>query len=152
MDEFENWLENQDETVKMLIQERFTRLENTVKATRQERDTLSRELKELSKRVEADSEAGRKLSEIQKQLEEAEKKVHFYQEVHKQGVSNSTAAYALVTAFNLWDESGNPDWKKLREIAPELFKTALSSNAGSGTSSRLTEDANQAIRQALKHK
>jgi exonuclease VII large subunit len=150
MDEFDNWFEAQDETVKSLIQERFSRLENTVKATRQERDTLSRELKELSKKM--DSESQQKLSELQAQLEATERKAIFFQEAYKQGVSNTHAAYSIFTAENLWDESGKPDWKRLREIAPEFFKSGLSTNAGSGTAVKVMEDANQAIRQALKRK
>lgn len=150
-DAFDKWLETQTEEVKTLIAERFSSLENTVKATREERDTFKGELKELAKKVTDDSEAGIKISELSKKLEVSERKANFIEQAVKQGVIRPTAAYAIASTENLYDDKGNPDWNKLKESVPELFKVAnTSNNAGSGTNKAALphRNVNEAFREA----
>lgn len=148
--DFEEWLNGQSEEVKNLVTQRFEALENTVKAVRGERDNLNHELKELSKKIEADSEAGKQLGELTTRLEAAERKANFIDSASKQGVIRPSAAYAIATSENLFTEKGDPDWNKIKESVPELFRvTNTNTNAGSGTQSALPKvDPNQIIRDA----
>lgn len=148
--EYETWLETQPENVKTLLAQRFEALENTVKATRQERDTLNGELKELGKKLEKGSEAETRLSELTSRLSQAEKKATFLELAWKEGCVRPSAAYALATSENLFKEDGLPDWSKLRESVPELFRvTNTNTNAGSGTNKPVaTQSPNDVIRAA----
>mgnify|MGYP002074627815 FL=1 len=153
-DEFEKWLANQSQEVRDLIAERFSALENTVKATRSERDTFKKELKEISAKVEVNSEAGKQLEELQRKLSVTEKKASFIEEAVKQGATRPSIAYAILNSENLYDAEGNPDWKKLKEAVPELFKVQnTKNNAGAGTNTVPTDnDPNIAIRNAAHNK
>lgn len=150
-DKFESWLENQPDEVKELLKERFESLENTVKATRGERDNLNKELKELAKKVTEDSEAGKQLSDLRARLDASEKKSNFIEQALKQGATKPSAIYAVANAESLFTEDGNPDWNKIKETIPEFFKvTNTSNNAGSGTNKNALpkHNVNDAIREA----
>ena len=134
---FETFLASQPEEVQRLYQEHSTGLLNTVKATRQERDDLSKQIKELLPKVEKGSATEAALNEMQLRLEAAEGKAKFLEEAVRPGVDcrNPKAAYALAVASELFDRRGNPDWTALKAEAPELFgKITAPANAGSGTS------------------
>lgn len=155
---YEKWLETQGEEIRKGIEAHFNGLMNTVKATREERDALSKELKKLAKEVDENSEAGKQLGELRSKLDLAERKSNFIEQAVKQGVKRPTAAYAIANTENLYLEDGNPDWTKIKESVPELFSvTNTSTNAGAGTNqnalpnkndvnSRIREAANKQIR------
>jgi hypothetical protein len=133
---FDDWLKAQPEQVQSAYTAHVTGLQNTVKATRQERDDLSRQIKELSGKVEKGSDAERALTEISTKLEAAERKASFVEEAIRPeiGCANPKAAYALAIADNLFNRSGAPDWNAIKEAAPQLFqKPTARGNAGSGT-------------------
>ena len=46
---FDDWIATQEEPVKAAVTARFQALENTVKATRDERDAMTKQLRDLSK-------------------------------------------------------------------------------------------------------
>lgn len=133
---FDTWLGSQDETVKGLIGERFKALENTVSATRGERDTLAKEIKGLAKTQAEGSEARKSLDEISAKLEQTERRADFIEEAIKPDIQcrNPRAAWLLAQADSLFDSKGRPDWGALKREAPELFgPVAGEANAGTGT-------------------
>ncbi len=150
--EFEKWLDAQSVEVKNLIQERFTALENTVKAVRNERDTFNAELKKLGEKLEKGSEAETKLLEMTSKLSSLEKKTNFFEKATSEGCIRPNVAFSLASTENLFKDDGNPDWKRIKENAPELFKVMNTKNdAGSGTHNVAPlNDANQALRDAAK--
>lgn len=114
---------------------RFQRLESTVKATREERDSLADQLRGLSKKAAAGSELQKQLDELAGKYDEASRRADFLEEAPGQQCRNAKAAYALMIAGNLTTRSGKPDWKAIKEAAPELFGAVQQprGNAGSGT-------------------
>jgi hypothetical protein len=133
---FETWLDGQDETVKGLVAKRFETLENTVRATREERDTFSKQIKTLAKQQAEGSEAKKQLEELGAQLEKTERRAAFLEEAMKTEIQcrNPRAAYLLAEAENLYDKKGLPDWAAIKREAPELFGTpTANANAGRGT-------------------
>jgi hypothetical protein len=148
--EFDKWLEKQDESVKALIADRFTALENTVRATREERDSFSIQLKEVGSKLEKGSEAELKIAELNNKLTQATKKATFLEMAQTAGCLRPNAAFAIATAENLFNEQGEPDFKKLKESTPELFKVAnMKTNAGAGTQTAIsTDNPNDAFRAA----
>jgi hypothetical protein len=148
--DFEKWLESQTPEVKTLIQERFSVLERTISATREERDSYSKDLKDLAKKVEKGSEAETKIAELSDKLVKTERKYTFLEKATAEGCVRPSVAFAVASHENLWDNQGEPDWKRIKESAPELFKVSnLKSNAGAGTKTVVAdEDPNTAIRAA----
>jgi hypothetical protein len=133
---FEAWVEKQPETVKKLYDTHITGLKNTVKATREERDGLSNQLKELLPKAEKGSELEKSLLDLQSKLNASDKRANFAEEATKPeiGCSNPKAAFALANAEDLFDKRGNPDWDAIKKMAPELFGKFLpDGNAGSGS-------------------
>ncbi len=153
MPKYEDWFGEQTEEVKAMIEEHYKNLLNSVKATRDERDALSIELKKLAKEVDGNSEAGKQLGELRAKLEASERKSNFIDEAVKQGVIRPQAAFAIANTENLYTEDGKPDWEKIRDSVPELFKVSnTNNNAGSGTSNALPKNnPNQIIRDAAKN-
>lgn len=150
---FDAWLETQPEDVKSLLTERFTALENTVKATREERDNLSSELKQMAKHVDANSDAGKQLAEAISRAETSERKSSVLEDAVRVGVKNPLTVYAVAITENLFTEDGKPDWEQIKLKAPELFTaSSINSDAGSGTNQKPEKSFNAEIRKALRNK
>jgi hypothetical protein len=147
---FETFLGEQSEEVRALYETHLSGMLNTIKATRQERDNFSHELKELSKRAVKGSETDIVISDLTEKLAKSERKSTFLTKASEAGCLRPSAAYALASSENLFTEEGEPDWKKIKENVPELFKiTNTNTNAGSGTSTAArVVDPNAIIREA----
>jgi len=133
---FDEWIGKQTDDVKNMYQTHVTGLQNTVKATRDERDALSKQIKDLLPKAEKGSELEKSLTEFGAKLEAAERRATFAEEAGKPeiGCLNTKAAYALAVADNLFDRHGNPDWKAIKEALPEVFgKPHANGHAGAGT-------------------
>ena len=138
---FDEWIQAQDEPIKQAFEAHTTGLKNTVHATRQERDALAKEIKELSKKAEVDSDMQKSLNELSSKLEITEKRATFAEEAVKPeiGCTNPKAAWLVAVAQDAFDRKGNPDWNAIKNEAPELFgKPAAKGNAGAGTGSTQT--------------
>lgn len=134
--DFDEWINGQDEAIKGLISTRFQNLENTVKATRGERDGLAADIKKLAKDQKEGSEAKAALEKISAQLEATERRAAFLEEALNPAVQckNARAAWLLADAGNLFTKRGTPDWDAIRAEAPELFGLPTArANAGNGT-------------------
>lgn len=130
------WLNTQPEQVKTLYASHVTGLQNAVRATRQERDELAKQIKDLLPNVEKGSKAEAALMDLQGRLEAAERKNAFLEESAKPeiGCRNPKAAYALAMADGLFTRNGSPDWTAIKAAAPELFGApSVNANAGVGT-------------------
>jgi hypothetical protein len=133
---FESWLETQDEQVKGLYEQHTSGLKNAVKATRDERDALAREIKDLMPKAEKGSELEQKLTLTLERLEQAEKRSLFLESAAAPeiGCSNPKAAWLIAQADELFDRRGNPDWAAIKAAAPELFgKRVVQAHGGAGT-------------------
>lgn len=152
----ESWdayLEKQDEKVKALYQAHSDKLLNTVRATREERDDLAKQIKTLAKAQAEGSEAKKQLEEMSAQLEKTERRAAFLEEAMKPELQcrNPKAAWLLAEAGNLFDRKGNVDFAALRVEAPELFGLPTArANAGNNTQSppNPTQGMNEFIRRS----
>jgi len=133
---FESWITSQPEEIKALVNGRFTALENTVAATRTERDTLKTQVKNLAKTQAEGSEARKALDEISVKLEQSDRRADFLEAAIDPVVQcrNPRAAWVIAQAKNAFDASGKPDWAVIKAEAPELFGVAIgNANPGAGT-------------------
>ena len=148
--DFDAWLESQDEGVKTLISERFSKLENTIRATRKERDDFSVELKSISKKITQDTEAKTQIDELTNRLTKAEKKSQFIEKAITNGCKRPSAAYLIAETDKLYTEDGEPDWERIRTEIPELFSVVnTNNNAGNGANQRPVVNENKAFKDAL---
>lgn len=129
--------EDQRATVQGLYTAQNQALLNTVKATREERDTMASDLREAAKKAEKGSKAETDLLEQANKLDEANKRADFFAEATSKQCKNPKAAWALAKSDNLFTRSGLPDWAALQTSAPELFgpvvKPKGKGGAGAGT-------------------
>lgn len=143
---WETYLDAQPEMIKTLYTQHIAGLQNAVRATRDERDALAKQIKELLPKAEKGSEMERSLNEFSGKLEAAERRAIFAEEAARPeiGCTNPRLAWTLAQADNLFDRKGMPDWNAIKNAAPELFrKPAAAGNAGAGTgttSAALTMD------------
>lgn len=149
---WEDALKNLPEPVRALYDQHVTGLRNTVQATRQERDDLAKQIRDLSAKVEKGSELERSLNDFSARLEAAERKATFLEDATRPeiGCRNPKAAYALATAEGLFDRRGHPDWEAIKTAAPELFGApSTQGNAGAGTGNQSSKTTmNDFIRRA----
>lgn len=138
-DTLEAWIDAMPEAQKavgsQLMQARFEKLENTVRDTRDERDRLSGQLRDLAKKAAKDPDLQKQLDELAGKYDEAARRADFLEEAPAQQCRNPKVAYALMVSSNLVTRAGKPDWKAIKEAAPELFGPVVQprGNAGSGT-------------------
>ena len=125
-------------------------LQSALKAERQQRQDLAKQLREASGQLEAGSKARTDLEALQVQFEDAQRRADFATEAGSHSVTNVKLAYLAAQEFDLFDRRGNVDFAKLKEQAPELFTQPAPArgNAGSGTSAPPTpgQDMNAYIR------
>lgn len=148
---FDAWLEKQDNKVKELYKSHTHGLTSALEKEREEKKTLSTQLKELLPKAEKGSELEKQLSETLGKMEAAERRAIFAEEAIKPeiGCTNAKAAYALALAENLFDSRGNPKWAEIKQTAPELFRKPGSTDGGAGGGKSPTpNDINAAIRRA----
>ena len=148
---FEAILEK-DPKIKELYEQHTASLLNTVKATREERDGLKSQVKDLLAKSEKGSENEKALSETLAKLEATERRATFVEEAVKPGIDcrNPKAAFALAVTIDAFDKRGNPDWALLKKEAPELFgKSSPPAHGGSGADALpQANDINSMIRRA----
>ena len=149
-EDFEAWLEKQDDKVKELYKTHTSGLKSALEKERDEKKMLSGQLKELLPKAEKGSELEIKLSETLTKMEAAEKRASFVEQAIKPeiGCVNVKAAYALALADDLFDKNGKPDWNSIKQTAPELFRKAGSTDGGAGGDTPPVNDINAAIRRA----
>lgn len=133
---FESWLGTQDETVKSLISGHTQGLSNTVKAVRQERDDLAKQIKALSAKVEAGSDTQKELERMTAELEAANRRNDFFEGAAANGCNNFKAAFALASSENLFKKNGSPDWEAIKQEAPQLFEQKKTQPAFSGNGAK----------------
>lgn len=135
---WEAWLDSQPDNVKALYRSHSEGLLNTVKATRDERDTVKKQLKDLAKKAEEGSDLKKQLDGMTAQLEKTEKRAAFLEEAIKPEIQcrNPRAAWIVAEAAELFNKNGSPDWAAIKAEAPELFGApTANANAGAGTQS-----------------
>jgi hypothetical protein len=149
---FEAWMEKQDESTRALYENHINGLKTTVKTTRQERDDLAKQVREILPKAEKGSEFEKNLTETLLKLEATERRATFVEEAVKPGIDcrNPKAAYAYAVTVDAFDKKGNPDWELLKREVPELFgRSSPPAHGGSGTESPpQANDINSMIRRA----
>lgn len=125
---FDAWLASQDDATRSLLDTHTSGLRSALDSERQQRKELAKQLRELTGKLDANSEAGQKLGEISSQLEAAQARADFYEALGP-GCLNPKLAYLAYTT------DGLKSIEQLKAAYPQLFATAKPppTNGGAGT-------------------
>lgn len=154
-EDFEAWLEQQDDQTKELYEEHTSGLKSALDSERETRRALEKQLRDAAEAAEEGSEAREKLEEAAAAAETANAQADFYEDAHAAGVSDLRLAWIVVQQDKtLQDRYGKPDFAKLKEQHPALFadgKKPPPGNAGAGAGTETpADDMNARIRKAAR--
>lgn len=134
---FDKWISAQPETVRKLFDSHVDVLRSTLDTERTNSRNLEKQLRAISKNAGNDTELKKQIDDLADTAKQAESKATFYAEAHEAGVKNLKLAWAAAKEFDTHTRSGDVDFAKLKEAAPELFvstKTPVPpANAGNGS-------------------
>jgi hypothetical protein len=152
---WDEYLTTLDDTAKSLYDTHIAGLTNTVKATREERDTFKARLSEVIQQLD-----GKKPGQVREELEKLETDVaelsrrsQFFEEAASltgpDRCSNVRLAWMTANADSLFKRDGSPDWDAIKEVAPEIFGMKVpNAHSGDGTKKPLADkpDPNAVLR------
>jgi len=149
--DFDTWLQAQPEEVKGLLDSHVKGLKSALTAEREEKRKLSGQLRDAAKGMEEGSEARKAVEKLSGDLDNANRRVEFYEDAIPQGCSNPKLAWLAAVEIAAIDGRGKVNWDALKEQFPELFKRTAPppAHAGAGTGQPAQGfDMNRAIRGA----
>lgn len=147
MPDFDGWISTQNEQVRGLIESHTQSLKGALKAERESAKTMARQLKELSGKLDANSEAAQRIGEMQAAVETAQRQADFYEQATAAGCQNVRLAWLAAQA-------DGADVATVKAQYPELFavaRPATHAGQGAGTlanNGSLSRDMNTIIRRA----
>ena len=110
-------------------------LKSALQEERIGRKGLEKQLRDLSRQAEEGSQIRAQLDRMAEEQATTSAKATFFEQAHQEQVKNLRLAWLAAQDYGLVDaKSGEADFAKLRQQAPELFiaKPMPSANAGNG--------------------
>lgn len=129
---FDGWVKDQPEEIRTLLDGHTKGLKSALDSERENRKGLEKQLRELSKKVEAGSELEKQLSDLADQQSSANRRAEFYEAAHREGVTNLKLAFTVAVQDELFNKKGEIDFPEMRKSYPELFGKAVTANANAG--------------------
>lgn len=132
---FEAWSETLTDEQRGLIETHVKGLKSALESERGSRKDFEKQLRDLAKKAEKDSDAQTSLTQLADQVKSENRRATFYEEAHAAGVRNLKLAYTVATTEELFDKQDKVDFDEMKKAYPELFGPAKEpkANAGSGT-------------------
>jgi hypothetical protein len=118
-----------------VIDSHIVGLKSALKDERDGRKALEKQLRDLSKQAEEGSVLRTQLDKLAEEQSTTSAKAVFFEQAHDAQVRNLRLAWLAAQEYGLVDaKTGEADFAKLRQQAPELFvaKTIPTANAGNG--------------------
>ncbi len=142
---FDAWIASQTDPIQGLITEHTQGLRSALETERQQRKDLTKQIKDLTGKLDANSDAAKQLGELSSNLDTAQKRADFYEAATAAGCIKLKPAYLVAQADNLTID-------QVKNQYPELFVQArpTSTHAGNGTNTSppSTTTMNDFIRRA----
>lgn len=143
--DYESWIAEQPDTVRGMLSERDAPLRNALQQERENAKTLSKQLRELSGKLDANSEAAKQVAELSGRLETEQKRAGFYEQATAAGCRDVRLAWLAASADGLTME-------QVKAQHPDLFAPLrAATNAGNGANAPgggAQRDMNAYIRRA----
>lgn len=123
---FDTWIATQDDAVKTLLEARDAPLRNALQQERENAKGLAKQIRELSGKLDQNSDAAKQLTELSGKLETEQKRADFYEAATAAGCRNLRLAWLAASVDGLTLE-------QVRTQHPDLFgATRPATNAGNG--------------------
>ena len=149
---FEDWVKEQDEPVKNMLDGHTKGLKSALVSERENRKSLEKQLRELATKAEKGSEAEQRLTQLADELTEESRRADFNEAAHAAGVTNLKLAYLAAIKDDLFDRKGEVNFEGLKKVYPELFggRKLPRGDAGTGRENGqpASADMNQFIRRS----
>lgn len=133
---FEDWYKTLGPDHQEVLDTHIDGLKSALKSERDERKAVERQLRDLAKQADEGSELRSQLDRMAADAQMATAKAEFFQAGHAANVKNLRLAWLAATDAGLVDaKTGECDFGKLKQVAPELFAqkpTLGGNNAGNG--------------------
>ncbi len=137
--EYSEWLAEQDEDVRNMINGHVSGLSSALDSERKDRKALQKRVRGLAARAESGSEMQKQLDRMTVDLNASNGRSAFYEAANGSGVRNLRLAHIAAEESGLIGDNGAVDMDGLKDSYPELFSDAASAapmtprgNAGSG--------------------
>jgi len=110
-------------------------LKTALETERDSRGQLEKDLKDVAGELEKGSDAQKEVLKLADKVAAGDRKIDFYEDAQKAGISNFKLAYHIAKDDDLFDKRGNVNFEKMKESYPELFtkKKAPPADGGEGT-------------------
>lgn len=129
-----DFIGGQSEEIRKLYTDETSGLKSALDKERTKRSELSDEIRTIKE--SAEGVVKERLGELEVKLEEGDRRSAFYEDASAEGVNDLKLAYLAAVDGEHFDRKGRPDFDKLRESHPQLFKTPTpAGHAGAGTQS-----------------
>ena len=142
---FESWFETLEPMQRELVSGHTSSLRSALEVERNDRKALAKQLKELSGKLEANSDAAQQLDALRTQMETTTRRAEFVEEAALAGCALPRQAWHIAQAENL-------SVAQMRSQYPQLFNLAPKAPAGAGVGTAAppakTRNMNDWIRQA----
>jgi phage-related tail protein len=142
--DYATWIDGQEAAVRTMIEARDAPLRNALQQERDNAKTLTKQLKELSGKLDANSEAGKQIADLSGKLEAAEKRAAFVEQAAAAGCKDLHLAWLAARDDGLTVQ-------QVKEKHPDLFaivRPATNAGSGAGQAPAGRHDMNAYIRKA----
>lgn len=153
--DFTAWFNTLAPEQQELVDTHVDGLKTALKSEREEKKALERKLKDLTKQATEGSELHQQLTALQTELQTTSAKATFMEQAIAAKVANPRLAWLAATDGQLVNmRTGECDFGKLREVAPEVFQqkpaaTTINAGSGAGQNGVKQADMNSLIRDAV---
>ena len=134
---YEQWFDKQDPETKELVGKSMAQMIAKNKAISEEREKMQGSLEGIKKLFGSDPEkAKQEMDKLSDDYKAAQQRIEFLEDATREEIQclNPAAAWLVAKGKNLFNSKGAPDWKAVREEAPELFgKRTVRTHGGDGT-------------------
>ena len=131
---FEEWYKGLAPEQQEVLDGHIDGLKSALKGERDGRKSLEKQLRDLARSAEEGSTLRTQLDKLAADQASATAQTAFYEAAHQANVRNLRLAWLAANDAGLVDKTGDVDFEKLKQVAPELFaaKTLPTANAGNG--------------------
>jgi hypothetical protein len=137
---FDGWIVEQDDMIRDLFEQHVGGLKSALDAERNERKKFEKQLRDVTGKMDKNSEAAQQLQQVTGELAEYQRKTSFYEQAATAGVpaKNFRLAYLAAQDMGAFGDNGEVDLGAIKEAHPVLFNNKpappATSTAGAGTS------------------
>ena len=154
--DFDTFMKTQPEEIQKLYGDHTAGLKKALSSEREQGKNYQKRLEGITKLLGSDPEkAKQEMDKLAEENKASQARIEFLEDAMKPEIEclNPAAAWLVAQGKGLFRSNGTPDWKSIREEAPELFgKRTVRTHGGDGTGEEAPKkwNINDAMREKMK--